>query len=308
MAQNLLVRGMNNMLLDAREDRLINEILTEGLFEPGDEFRVQQQASPNMTVRVGSGSVGDRYVVEGPGGTYLVRNPDPWIGSGNGDLPIANGDPTFDRIDGIDLVVYDDSIDSSGRSEAQVVVTQGTPASVPDEPDLPTDVAAVTRLATVLVEAGESTSIVTGDITDTRVANRAWTAPRGFIASADFTSNAGPFSTVTDIGQTLTWDAEDGRRYRVQWHMPSVTASAAGTYVSVHVADGSNTIVHGLVTFRGSQTADETSMSASYVEAPGAGTITRKLRAQADEGTGQLQGSATRIRTFSVEDIGGFLP
>lgn len=206
MAQNLLVRGMNNMLLDAREDRLINEILTEGLFEPGDEFRVQQQGSPNMTVRVGSGNVGDRYVVEGPGGTYLVRNPDPWIGSGNGDLPIANGDPTFDRIDGIDLVVYDDSIDSSGKTVAEIVVTQGTPASVPSAPALPTGVAAVARLATVLVEAGESTAITTGDITDLRVVTRLAVAPAAVAARVRRVAN----QSINHSAETvIAFDTED---------------------------------------------------------------------------------------------------
>lgn len=229
MAQNLLVRGMNNMLLDAREDRLINEILTEGLFEPGDEFRVQQQGSPNMTVRVGSGSVGDRYVVEGPGGTYLVRNPDPWIGSGNGDLPIANGDPTFDRIDGIDLVVYDDSIDSSGMSKAEVVVTPGAPASVPTAPALPTGVAAVTRLATVLVEAGESTSITSGDITDHR------TFSRTIIGAMDAARvDAGEARTSTSYGDLATpgpqVTVDTGRRAIVVLgaNIDGVAGSAAG--------------------------------------------------------------------------------
>jgi hypothetical protein len=167
VAQNLKTSALNNEQLDAREDRLINEILSPGLLESGDEFLVQQQGSPNMTVRVGSGSIGDRFVVAGPGGTYLVRNQDAYIGSGNSDVSIANGDATFDRIDGIDLVVYDDPFDSSGDSVAEVVVTQGTPASSPSAPALPSGVA-VERLATVQVSAGESTSIVTGDITDLR--------------------------------------------------------------------------------------------------------------------------------------------
>ncbi len=169
MAQSLKVRSIQGATLDARTDRLINQILTAGLIRPGsDDFLVQEQASPGMSVRVGSGTAGDLYVVEGTRaqGVFVVENPsDPYVGSGNTDVAIANGDGSNPRIDGIDLQIYDDEADSSGETKAEIIVTEGTPAGSPSAPAVPDG---AVRLATVLVPTGESTSIEDGDITDLR--------------------------------------------------------------------------------------------------------------------------------------------
>lgn len=175
MAQALRTRGIQGdpLFLDARTDRLANEFLDEGALG-ADDFEVVPQASPNMTVRVGSGVAGDRYVVPvgREQGTYVVRNPDAYIGSGNSDVQIANGDATHDRIDLVVLQVYDDEFDDSGEAKTEVEVVQGTPAASPAVPATP-DGAVV--LAEVEVAAGLSSGITAGMIADRRVLTGVWT-------------------------------------------------------------------------------------------------------------------------------------
>lgn len=173
MAQALETRSIAGELLDARVDRLANEFMTEGAFDDND-FKVVQQASANMTVRVGSGTAGDRYVIPlgRERGTYLVRNPDAYVGSGNTDVAIANGGVQA-RIDKIVLKTYDDEFDSSGLTKTQVEVVQGTSAASPVAPATPTGAVA---LATVSVAAGLSSGITTAMITDVRLLTGGWTA------------------------------------------------------------------------------------------------------------------------------------
>ena len=187
MAQNMTVRDLQGALLSGRTDRVINDVLTEGWLTSGasdaNAFKVLPQGTPNMTVRAGSGTAGDVYVVVSTAarGTYLVRNPDPYIGSGNSDIPIANGDASNPRIDGIDLKVWDNTEDSSGFNKSEIIVTQGTPASSPAAPAIP---AGCVRLATVAVATGLSTSIVSGNITDTRKVSQTKNSPFVIVANA----------------------------------------------------------------------------------------------------------------------------
>jgi len=239
MAQALTIRGLQGAPLSARDDRLINDILTEGLM-PGadaDEFKVQQQASPNMTVRVGSGTAGDRYVVPGEAGqgTFIVHNRnDPYVGSGNSDVPIANGHASNPRIDGIDLRVYDDEFDSSGFSKAEVVVTQGTPAASPVAPAVPDGAA---RLATILVPAAESSSIGTGDITDTR--RQSVVNGGGVLVVTSATRPLSPFEGMqifeTDTNRSLIYDG-------TEW----VITGQIGAWTLYTPADSNITVGNGI--------------------------------------------------------------
>lgn len=165
---DLRTRSIQGALLDARTDRLVNQVLTAGILRGGsDDFKVQQQSTPNMTVRVGSGTAGDIAVVQGTReqGVFLVENREPYYGGGTADVAISNGDPSNPRIDGIDLVVFDDEADSSGDTLATIVVTEGTASAAPTAPAVPS---AALRLATVAVAANESTSIGDGVISDMR--------------------------------------------------------------------------------------------------------------------------------------------
>lgn len=168
MAQTMSVRAFRPEL-DPRPDRLVNQIVNAGVWRPDvGQWQVSAQSSPNMTVRVGSGTAFDLAVVAGGAagqGSYFVENQDPYVGSGNADLPIANGDASNPRRDLIVLRVYDDELDSSGLTLARVEVVQGTPAASPATPATPSGAVA---LGYVQVPAGESTSIVAGYITDLR--------------------------------------------------------------------------------------------------------------------------------------------
>lgn len=317
MAQSLTTRSIQGALLDARTDRLINDILTEGMLTYGDEFLVREQSSPNMTVRVGSGSAGDRYVVDAgkAQGVFIVRNPDPYIGSGNMDVSIANGDPSFDRIDGIDLQVYDDETDSSGETKAEVVVTQGTPSSSPSAPAVP---AGAARLATVLVAANESTSIGSGDITDMREVTNVWAAPRGAVGYA-----AGSGAGISNLGTTLTnvpgcsvtVTTLAGRRYKISGHLRG-TSDRQDAYVSTYLRRGGSNL--RLKAERPGGAASGLSpdrifdVDFAVRDTPGAGSSTYTLDVQKSGtalGTVNISDNAgTTFPFVLVEDIGGFAP
>lgn len=166
MAQALRTNAITGELLHARDLRVVNELMTEGGFDV-DDFEVLQQATPNMTVRVGSGVEGDRYVVPTgrTQGTYIVRNPDPYVGDANSDVAVANGGAD-DRIDLVALQVYDDEFDDSGEAKSEVIVVEGVEAASPVVPDVP---AGAVALAEVTVEAGLSSGITSGMIADRRV-------------------------------------------------------------------------------------------------------------------------------------------
>jgi hypothetical protein len=313
VAQDLTVRAIQGATLAAREDRLANEHLTEGLFAYGDEFKVQQQAAPNMTVRVGSGAAGDRYVVPVTGsGVFIVLNRnDAYVGSGNTDVAIANGDATNNRIDGIDLLIEDDEADSSGQNRARVVVTQGTPAGSPSAPAVP---ASAVRLATILVTAGESTSIVTGDITDTREASNAWTTPRGQLENGYAqvtTDQTGIGTSETDLtGLTVTVTVEAGRRIKITGQARLRNGEASPNGGILYIDEGGTNLNFATCTLN-STSASGVSASpiAMAILEPSAGSHTYKLQASFVAGSSNLMDvGATQPAFILVEDIGGFAP
>src|SRR5690606_42035462 len=61
----------------AEEARMLTEILEPGYLRPAEAWQVTAQSSPNMSVKVGSGTAkADHYVVEGnvaAQGKYIVR-------------------------------------------------------------------------------------------------------------------------------------------------------------------------------------------------------------------------------------------
>lgn len=197
MAQTLYARALPDQLA-APVDRFINAVLSEGVWDlAGDHFEVVEQSTPGMSVRCGSGTAGDMAVVAGDAslqGRYIVQNQDSYVGDGDAELSIGNGDPSDPRIDLIVLRVYDDEMDSSGSTKAEVEVVEGTPASSPSTPSTPDGAIA---LAEVLVGAGESTSIGDGDITDLREQS----SPAGPLAfaTAEVTGQFSATATTTSL-------------------------------------------------------------------------------------------------------------
>lgn len=306
MAQNLTVSALAGVTLAARDDRLVNEALTEGLLAYSEEFKVKQQASPNMTVRVGSGVAGDRYVVPVSGrGTYIVHNrTDTYIGSGNSDVPISNGHATNPRIDGIDLQVQDNEYDSSGQNRGRVIVTAGTPAGSPTAPAVPSG---CVRLATILVPANESTSIDTGDITDLRPASNVWSTPRGDIAYAQVTTTQSGITALTDITSlTCTFTAPGGRRYLVHFSARVEVGGGAGT-PDLFITDGSNVVQNRRATTIASGQSATLDVFARV--APSAGSVTYKARASVAGGASASVLGAADLKPFiHITDIGGYAP
>lgn len=170
MAQTHEVWAADAINPTARAARILGLVLTEGVADvPAGGWQVQEQASPNMTVRVGSGTAYDVAYVKGDAnvgqGLYAIRNTQSYVGSGNTDLTVSPGDATHPRHDLVVLRMYDDAEDSSGQTEALVEIVEGSPAASPVDPSTP-DTAIV--LGRLVVAANENTAITTADITDLR--------------------------------------------------------------------------------------------------------------------------------------------
>lgn len=123
-------------------------------------FQVQQKGTPGMGVRILPGLA----LVNGVGassGAYSVFND-----ANDETTVIAAGHATLPRNDLVCVGVQDHDEDGSSQRRPRFLVVQGTPNASPVDPAVP---AGNLALARVRVDALESTSIVTADITDLRV-------------------------------------------------------------------------------------------------------------------------------------------
>lgn len=151
----------------SEELRLNMAMFTSGYVSSTSSFAVSAQSSPNMTVRVGSGTAkADIYVVAGsaPGqGTYVVRLDEAFV-----NLTIEAADSSQARVDSICLVVRDNPYDSSARALPQLAVLKGDPGA--GAPVADSSWRAYLLLATVNVPAG-ATSISASNLTNYRRAS-----------------------------------------------------------------------------------------------------------------------------------------
>ncbi len=165
----LKTRGIQGASLAADTDRLVNTlVVVEGVEgKAGGSFQVKQNLGTDMNVKVGSGTVGDRAVIQGDFGGDLKTQGVFITEHENGTqvLAVAASDPTNDRIDNVILRIFDDTYDSSGDDFADIEVTTGTPSGSPSPPAVPIGSFV---LAEILVQ-NAVTQIVDGDITDKRV-------------------------------------------------------------------------------------------------------------------------------------------
>jgi hypothetical protein len=150
--------------LSAASDRLVNSVLlNEGVVDvAGDSFEVLENTGSDMNILVGSGTAFDRAVVEGDvsgQGTFICEHQNT-----SQQLAIAASDPSLDRIDRVVLQVFDDTFDSSGDDESDIIVVEGTPDAAPVAPALPDG---AISLASIEVDAGV-TAVTDADITDLR--------------------------------------------------------------------------------------------------------------------------------------------
>lgn len=150
----------------AEEARFVASILNGGYIKPTSAFQVTQQASPNMTVLVGSGTAkADYYVVPGTvggQGNYIVR-----LDATSITVTVPAADASQTRTDQVYLVVRDNAYDASARALPQIGYRQGDLGGATPGPDSAWDAYAL--LATISVPALD-TAIQTAQITDGRVA------------------------------------------------------------------------------------------------------------------------------------------
>lgn len=163
---SLVTHALTPEDLTAQKDRLYASILLrQGVVDvAGGSFEVNEDTGSNLNVRIGSGTVGDKAVVEGDStadqGNYVVLSQD-----ATDTVTLSAGDSSNPRIDRVGILVQDDEADSSGQSQAILTVVEGTPSSSPSVPAEPDNF-----LTLALVEVGTGASAVTdSNITDQRV-------------------------------------------------------------------------------------------------------------------------------------------
>lgn len=151
----------------AEEARFYNEILNEGYLKPATSFKVNAQAAPAMSVKVGSTTAkADYYVVSGEvggQGTYIVR-----LDAVSSDVTIDASDASQIRTDEIYLVVRDHAYDISSRVLPQIAYRKGDLGGVNPGPD--TQWKASVLLARIAVGIA-ATTITNANITDMRTAS-----------------------------------------------------------------------------------------------------------------------------------------
>ena len=142
----------------AENDRLTTRAIynTTGIIN-STSLAVTAQAVPNMTVNVASGWAAIVGTTSNSG-TYVAYNDATTV------LTITTADPALPRVDRI-VVTVNDSFYSGATNNVVFQVLAGTPAASPTAPATPNS---SISLATIAVGAAV-TSIVAGNITDTRV-------------------------------------------------------------------------------------------------------------------------------------------
>lgn len=132
--------------------------------------------------------------------------------------------------------------------------------------------------------------------------------PRGYIVATSITgSGATGVSTVaTDVtGLSVTWTALANRRYRITAG-GDFAFTATDTQAFLILADGASTQIQRTTSPVTSNTAIPVSGYLTYIEAPSAGSTTRKLMIQRATGSGTVgfQGGTGNPAFIVVEDIG----
>jgi hypothetical protein len=174
----------------AENDRLSTQALyaTTGIIG-STSLAVTQNSPPGMSVRVASGWAAVIGTTQANMGAYTVFNDAQDV------LTITTADPTNPRIDLVCATVRD-AYYTGAFNDVILQVVAGTPAGSPVAPTLPAN---SISLATIAVGAAV-TSIVTANITDTRVAV---TSNLNISALPSQTGNSGKYLTTN--GTTASW-------------------------------------------------------------------------------------------------------
>jgi hypothetical protein len=218
----------------AEEARLLAAMLNAGYLTPANAFLVQAQASPNMTVKVGSGTAKtDYYVLAGTvagQGNYLVR-----LDVASQNVTISAADASQTRTDEIYIVVQDNTYDVSSRALPRIGYRKGDLGGANPGPDASWTAYALLARVTV---AAAATSITSGNISDQRSAStllstllntssliaKSLLTTKGDIIAATGASTPARLG-VGSNGQVVM--ADSAQAAGVKWAAPVAAASAA---------------------------------------------------------------------------------
>jgi hypothetical protein len=219
----------------AEEARLPLAILSQGYLTPSNAFVVAAQASPNMTVKVGSGTAkADYYVVSGTvagQGNYIVR-----LELASQNVTITAADASQTRTDEIYLVVVDNTYDTLGKVLPRIGYRAGTLGGANPGPDATWKASVLLARITV---APAATTITSGNISDQRSASAILSSLGGvntlFTTKGDIlaatTANTPVRVGVGSNGQVVMADSTQAAG--VKW--APVAAAASATVVTSEI-------------------------------------------------------------------------
>lgn len=227
----------------AEEARFAAQILTPGYLKPTTAFQVAAQDTPNMSIKVGSGTAkADYYVVEGQTGgqgNYVVR-----LDVTSLTVAVPAADASQARTDEIYLVVRDNAYDASARGLPQIGYRKGDLGGAAPGPDAAWGASAL--LATVSVPALE-TAIETANITDGRQAaalldglvDTAALIPKSLVDAKGDLLVASAADTVARVsvgtnGRVLM--ADSAQSAGVQWFDRSPVTDSDGSELTIGVS------------------------------------------------------------------------
>ena len=130
--------------------------------------------------------------------------------------------------------------------------------------------------------------------------------PRGYLAKAQITANSSAFTTIADIsGLSVTYTQQAGRTYLTLLTCEVSSTVTADTIV-VTLADGSNNALARCPAFISVSTLSEKVMISLYEVAATTGSVTRKIRANRNSGSGTstIQAGATFPAQIVAMDVG----
>lgn len=230
----------------AEDMRLLVEYLEEGAIT-ADAFKVAAQSTPDMTVKVGSGSVKtDVYVVEGTAAgqkNYIVG-----MEAASVNVTISASEPASARTDEVYLVVFDSTYDSNTAGTAGAAIKKpmlgyrkGDAGGAAPGPDASWK--AYAKLGTISVPA-----------TDTAIANDQITDPRpdasfiGRLGTADLTDIGDVLDSAGGPGQVPMWNGsgyEHGKPGLMAYksYHPASPTTKPTTSTSLDDLDSSNLVV-----------------------------------------------------------------